>query len=33
LSVAYACPYHNHTATMGDSVNVDIIKPLAHTML
>ena len=32
LSVAYACPYHNHTATMGHSVhNVDISKPLDHT--
>jgi hypothetical protein len=27
LSVAYACPYHNLTATMGHSVH----KPLAHT--
>ena len=27
LSVAPACPYHNHTATMGHSVhNVDISK-------
>ena len=34
LSVAYACPYHNPTATMVDCVhNVDISKPLAHTML
>ena len=34
LSVAYACPYHNPTATMGDSVhNVGISKPLAHTTL
>ena len=33
LSVAYACPYHNPTATMGHSVhNVDISKLLAHTM-
>ena len=33
LSIAYACPYHNPTATMGHSVhNVDIIKPLAHTI-
>jgi hypothetical protein len=32
LSVAYACPYHNSTSTMGHSVhNVDIRKPLAHT--
>jgi hypothetical protein len=32
LSVAYACPYHNPTATMGHSVHkVDISKPLAHT--
>ena len=32
LSVAYACPYHNPTATMGHSFhNVDISKPLAHT--
>ena len=31
LSVSYACPYHNPTATMGHSVdNVDISKPLAH---
>jgi hypothetical protein len=31
LSVAYACPYHNPTATMGHSVhNVDISKSLAH---
>ena len=31
-SVAYACPYHNPTATMGHSVhNVDISKLLAHT--
>jgi hypothetical protein len=34
LSVAYACPYHNHTATMGHSVHiVDISKPLAHMVL
>ena len=34
LSIAYACPYHNPTAAMGHSVhNVDISKPLAHTML
>ena len=33
LSVVYACLYHNPTATMGHSVhNVDISKPLAHTM-
>jgi hypothetical protein len=32
LPVAYACPYHNTTATMGHSVhNVDISKPLADT--
>ena len=33
LSIAYACPYHNHTATTGNSVhNVDnVSKPLAHT--
>ena len=33
LSVAYACPYHNPTATMGwlSVHNVDISKPLAHT--
>jgi hypothetical protein len=32
LSVAYACPYHNPTATMGHSVhNNDISKLLAHT--
>ena len=32
LSSAYACPYHNPTATMGHSVhNVDISKQLAHT--
>ena len=31
LFVAYACPYHNPTATMGHTVhNVDISKPLAH---
>ena len=33
LSVAYACPYHNPTPTMEHSVhNIDISKPLAHTM-
>ena len=36
LYVAYACPYHNPTATMGNSVhNVDMTKPLAtkrHTL-
>ena len=32
LSIVYACPYHNPTATMGHSVhNVDISKPLVHT--
>jgi hypothetical protein len=32
LSIPYACPYHNPTASMGHSVhNVDIRKPLAHT--
>ena len=32
LSVAYACPYHNPTSTMGHFVHkVDISKPLAHT--
>ena len=32
LCVAYTCPYHNPTATMGHSIhNVDISKPLAHT--
>ena len=31
LSVAYACPYHNPTTTVGHYVhNVDISKPLAH---
>jgi hypothetical protein len=31
-SVAYACPYHKPTATMGHSVhNVDISKLLSHT--
>ena len=34
LSVAYACPYHNPTATMGHSVhNIDISKPLSHATL
>jgi hypothetical protein len=33
LSLAYACPYHNPTATMGNSVrNVDLSKHLAHMM-
>ena len=32
LSLAYACTYHNPTATMGHSVHhVDISKPLANT--
>ncbi len=32
LSITYACPYHNPTATMGYSIhNVDISKPLSHT--
>jgi hypothetical protein len=32
LSLVYACPYHNPSATMGRSVhNDDISKPLAHT--
>ena len=32
MSVAYACPYHNLTSTMGQSVsNTDVSKPLAHT--
>ena len=32
LSVAYACPYHSPTATMGHSVhNVEISKLLANT--
>jgi hypothetical protein len=31
LSIAYSCPYHNPTATMGHSVhNVNISKLLAH---
>ncbi len=34
LSITYACPYHNPTATMGHSIqNVDISKPLNHTTL
>ncbi len=33
LSITYACPYHNPTATMGHSIhNVDISKSLTHTM-
>ncbi len=33
LSITYACPYFNPTATMGHSIhNVDISKPLTHTM-
>ncbi len=32
LSITYACPYHNPTATMGHSIhNVDISKPLTLT--
>ncbi len=32
LSITYACPYHNPTATMGHSIhNNDISKPLTHT--
>ncbi len=32
LSITYACPYHNPTATMGHSNhNLDIRKPLTHT--
>ncbi len=32
LSITYACPYHNPTATMGHSIhNVDISKLLTHT--
>ncbi len=32
LSITYACPYHNPTATMGHSIhNIDISKPLTHT--
>ncbi len=31
LSITYACPYHNPTATMGHSIhNVYISKPLTH---
>ena len=34
LSMAYASPYHNPTATMGHSIhNVDISKSLVHTLL
>ncbi len=34
LSITYACPYHNPTATMGHSIhNIDISKPLTHTTL
>ncbi len=33
LSITYACPYHNPTATMGHSIhNVDTSKPLTHMM-
>ncbi len=33
LSITYACPYHNPTATMGHSIhNVDISKSLTHMM-
>ncbi len=32
LSITYACPYHNSTATMGHSIhNIHISKPLTHT--
>ncbi len=32
LSITYACPYHNPSATMGHSIqNVGISKPLTHT--
>ncbi len=32
LSITYAWPYHNPTATMGHSIhNIDISKPLTHT--
>ncbi len=31
MSITFACPYHNSTATMGYSIhNVDISKPLTH---
>ncbi len=31
MSITYACPYHNPTATMGHSIHkVDISKPLTH---
>ncbi len=34
LSITYAYPYHNPTATMGHSIHsVDISKPLTHTTL
>jgi hypothetical protein len=34
LSIAYACPYHNPTASMGHYVhNVDISKLLAHNAI
>jgi hypothetical protein len=33
LSIAYACPYHNPTTTIGHSVhNIHIRRPLAHMM-
>ncbi len=33
MSITYACPYHNSTATMGHSIhNVDISRLLTHTM-
>ncbi len=33
LSITYACPYHNPTATMGHSIhNIDISKPLTYTL-
>ncbi len=32
LSITYACPYHNPTATMDHSIhNINISKPLTHT--